>query len=48
MFDEGHKLKNRKTKVYQAVMGLQTPRKYALTGTAMQVRIRAACFACHV
>lgn len=43
VFDEGHKLKNPKAKVYKAVLGLQTPRKFALTGTAMQARTCEQC-----
>lgn len=36
MFDEAHKLKNDRTKLYEAVAGLPTRLRYGLTGTPMQ------------
>ncbi|MEW5318408.1 MAG: hypothetical protein WDW38_009633 [Sanguina aurantia] len=37
-FDEAHRLKNHKTKVYKAAKSLKTPLKYGLSGTIMQNR----------
>lgn len=36
IFDEAHKLKNDRTKLYEAVAGLPTRLRYGLTGTPMQ------------
>lgn len=38
IFDEAHKLKNRRAKIYEACCQLPTKLRYGLTGTAMQVR----------
>ena len=36
-FDEAHKLKNQKAKLYEAALRMGTKLRYGLTGTAMQV-----------
>ena len=38
ILDEGHRLRNRKTQLYQAIIQLQPEYRFALTGTPMQNR----------
>ncbi|KAI3802251.1 hypothetical protein L1987_30381 [Smallanthus sonchifolius] len=37
--DEAHRLKNEKSKLYEACLGIKTRRRYGLTGTIMQNKI---------
>ncbi|GAB4824915.1 Swi5 complex subunit Swi2 [Ancistrocladus abbreviatus] len=37
--DEAHRLKNEKSKLYQACLGVKTTKRYGLTGTIMQNKI---------
>ncbi|XP_049353085.1 switch 2 isoform X2 [Solanum verrucosum] len=37
--DEAHRLKNEKSKLYEACLAIKTPKRYGLTGTIMQNRL---------
>ncbi|XP_049415256.1 switch 2 isoform X2 [Solanum stenotomum] len=37
--DEAHRLKNEKSKLYEAFLAIKTPKRYGLTGTIMQNRL---------
>jgi len=48
VFDEAHRVKNLKTKVYTACAALKVRRKYGLTGTVMQNSFEELWALCHV
>ncbi|XP_027774184.1 switch 2 isoform X2 [Solanum pennellii] len=39
IIDEAHRLKNEKSKLYEACLAIKTPKRYGLTGTIMQNRL---------
>ena len=48
VFDEAHRVKNLKTKLYTACSALKVRRKYGLTGTVMQNSFEELWTLCHV